>query len=651
MKNIRLFSNPSLLQALVCGVLLGSNAIGQTGSDATRKLELLKAYPDLVVVNGKIHTMDTRLSQVQAMAVRNNRILALGTNDEIRFLAGPTTQVLDAKGRVVLPALIDGHTHPNLWGVQHWLGARGPDIAKEYNMPELASVLVKGNDAVTLMRGTEQAVQRRVKELGPSKWIVIYQFGGNTLEESMRIVNPIIPRSGGTSPLDLQFLDTIAPNNPLIVFVGGSGTPAFIQNSKAIEAWKRTKGFLPGDGNSVRAGILWEVILHGREDVAVDIMKRELLECIAAHGIGTFGDRYDRATEATRIFRILYERGEMPVRYGYYTATGSNLVGKYENIEPYDEATITDFFARIFTKEVPDLRGIGNDYIWMAGIANEGWEDGISCTTAELPPSAAPKPEWGWEPRRSCSEPIDYNAQTGYRGVRATLENNLRIAYMHGYSDGTYDALFNMIEQAIADGKVTLEQVRAMRISTEHNPIIRPDQVAKFAKYNMMPGFNGYQVQGEIKGGAFLKTYGERYMNWMVPLKSLVNAGVKVVFNTDAHLTDSGPEWKSMEMPEQWREGIWSFMEFFATRDMPHDDITYNRAEAIDKVTLMKAATIWGAEGILNEKNIGSLEVGKLADFIVLDKDYFTIPENQIHTIKVLLTAVGGQTVFKAQNY
>ena len=75
--------------------------------------------------------------------------------------------------------------------------------------------------------------------------------------------------------------------------------------------------------------------------------------------------------------------------------------------------------------------------------------------------------------------------------------------------------------------------------------------------------------------------------------------------------------------------------------------IAYNKQEAMDRVSMMKAATIWGAEQVLNEKNIGSLEPGKLADFIVIDKDFFTIPEDQIHTIKTLLTAVGGKTVFK----
>ena len=638
----------SFLGLLVFSMLQGSQAYGQTGSDAVRKLELLKAYPDVVVVNGKIHTMDARLRQVQAMTIKNNRILALGTNDEIRFLAGPNTEMIDAKGRVVLPALVDSHTHPMLWSVQHWLGARGQDIAKEYNMPELASVLVRGNDAPAILRGLEQAARQRAQILGSGKWIVAFTFAGEgkTLEDWDRI-----KLSGGITPvLTREFLDSIAPNNPMIVFTGG-GTLNNVHNTKAVEEWKKIVGHEQTAGLMAGPHFFWHILLRGRDDVATAIMKRELLECIAAHGVGTFSDRYDRGPESARIMRLLYERGELPVRWGYVVSVGANLVTqKYEH--SYDKATLTDFFVRIFPNEVPDLRGIGNDYIWNAGTANEGWEEGVSCTKAEPPPPNAPKPQWGFELRRNCNtDPPDLEKSPGYVTARATLESGRRMGFMHGYSDGTYDAMFKMIEDAIAAGKVTLEQVRAMRISTEHNPIMRPDQIEKFAKYNFMLSFEGYQVQGDIKGGAFLKTYGEKYMNWIAPLKSLVNAGVHVSFSTDAHLTDSGPEWKSMEMAEQWRSGIWAYMEFFLTRDMPHDDITYNKAEAIDKVTLMKAATIWGAERLINEKNIGSLEVGKLADFQVIDKDYFTIPEDQIHTIKTLLTSVGGKIVYRAPNY
>ena len=349
-----------------------------------------------------------------------------------------------------------------------------------------------------------------------------------------------------------------------------------------------------------------------------------------------------------KVSNLMYQRGDLPIRWGWWQGGGLGE-SRASAIDP----SFAKVYSDLFYNDLGDFRGIGNDYIWNVGVANEGWEGGLTCSTAK-PPANLPAAGSGVDRiardgiRPDCAvTKIKYDDQTGYSRVKAALDAGLRIGFMHGYSDGTYDALFNMVEESMAQGKLTLEQVKALRISTEHNPIIRPDQIQKMAKYNMMPAFNGYQVQGNIKGGAFLKAYGEQYMNWIAPMKSLMDAGGHPVFNTDAHLFNDPPEATSMDWPVAWKGNIWGFIEFFVTRKMPHDNITYNRAEAMDRNSMMKAATIWGAEQLLNEKNIGSLEVGKLADYIVLDKDFFTIPEDQIHTIKALLTSVGGKAVFK----
>jgi predicted amidohydrolase YtcJ len=92
-------------------------------------------------------------------------------------------------------------------------------------------------------------------------------------------------------------------------------------------------------------------------------------------------------------------------------------------------------------------------------------------------------------------------------------------------------------------------------------------------------------------------------------------------------------------------------MEFYLTRYMPSNGLIMNKAEALDKQSMIKAATIWSAELLLKDKEIGTLETGKLADFIVLDKDYFAIPAEQVHTLHTLLTVVGGKTVFQSPNF
>lgn len=310
--------------------------------------------------------------------------------------------------------------------------------------------------------------------------------------------------------------------------------------------------------------------------------------------------------------------------------------------------------------DVGDFRGVGNDYLWNAGIGEEGFDSDMICTTAKpakpinLDALSGGVGIIGFDgPRPDCNTAkIHYENDHKYTAVRTALEAGLRIGFMHAYSDGSFDALFHMLEQAMAEGKLTEEELRALRITTEHTPIIRPDSIAKIAQYGIRPSFTAYMMQGNLKGGAFLKTYGEQYMPWMMPLRSLVDAGVHPGFGSDAHLGKGIPvEWQDMDFPAEWAGSVWAFYQFFVTRQMPNEGITYDPKEGGDRVAVMKAATIWGAEQLLNEKNIGSLEVGKLADFIVIDKDFFTIPEKEISTIKTLLTVVGGKTVYKASNY
>ena len=638
-----------ILSALV--LLLGpGRAQGQSLADMTKKLERLSAYPDIIVVNGRIATMDAQLTQVQALAIRNSRILARGSNDEIRFLAGPKTQVLDAKGRTVLPGMIDTHTHPNSQAIEHWLGAEGDFTSKKYNDPQLKIVLAKGNDQIELLRSLERVVRQRAQELGPGKWILVGLFGKNSISESRKIVSPLLKQREGAGTINGEFLDMLAPDNPVVVFgserVGGSS-----HNTKAKELMEKFIGREVFSYTGATA-LVYDILFRGRTEEKMDFLKRELLECVVPQGITTYGNYYYGSPSIMQVHRLLSERGELPVRWAYWVGGGGGdplwVRGGSSNSIP-----MASLVARYrFYGDLGDSRGIGNDYLWNAGVSNEEFDRTLMCTTAKPANPINPQQltsgvDW---PRPDCN-PANYETDNGYLTVRAGLEAGLRIGFMHTYSDGSFDALFHMLEQAMAEGKLTLEQVRALRVTTEHVPIIRPDQIPKIVRYGIMPSFTSYMVQGDLKGGAFLKAYGQEYMSWIMPVKSLVDAGVHPGFGSDAHLHKVPAEWKDMDWPPQWDGNIWAFMEFFANRVMPHEGITYNKAEAIDKVTLMKVMTIWGAEQLLNEKNIGSLEVGKLADFIVIDKDYFTIPENQIHTINVLLTAVGGKTVYKHPDF
>src|SRR5579885_1762194 len=247
----------------------------QSSADLSKKLDELNAYPDLVVVNAQIHTMDPRLSVAQAMAVRNHRVLALGSNDEIRFLAGPKTEIIDAKGRTVLPGLIDSHTHPNLWSLEHRFGVEGNLAVKKYNDPELKIVPALGNTGTEVLKSIERVIRERSQELGPGKWILVKVFGGKNMSESRKIVSPLFATRRTAGPINVEFLDAIAPNNPVMLYATEAIGPT-ASNTKAKEEMRKLLGF-EAEGIFARTVVPYEVLLRGRWDAMTDVLKREIL--------------------------------------------------------------------------------------------------------------------------------------------------------------------------------------------------------------------------------------------------------------------------------------------------------------------------------------------------------------------------------------
>ena len=112
----------------------------------------------------------------------------------------------------------------------------------------------------------------------------------------------------------------------------------------------------------------------------------------------------------------------------------------------------------------------------------------------------------------------------------------------------------------------------------------------------------------------------------------MVDAGLHPAFHTDGH--DGGPL-------------LFLYLQTMLTRQDPGSGKIWNLREALDRQDVLRSATRWGAEYTLKEKELGTLEPGKLADLIVIDRDFLTVPTNEIGQIQVLITMVGGKVVYQ----
>ncbi len=552
-------------------------------------------YADMVIYNGKIVTTDDKTTNptpgtiVEAMAIREGKILALGKSEDIRRYGGPNTVMIDVKERTVVPGLIDTHGHIHEYALEHW----GPRL----------SVEVRGKDAAEVKKNLAATLKEETGKRKPGEWIAV----------EMRF--PLAIDVILNNKLTKRELNQMAPKNPVLLVAH----PAYLVNDTAIRSIEKFFGYRltkedidrelgqPLQGTDFRRGLFWDVLMENKYEEQAEAVKKELWEW-AAYGITTYSSHL-QALQALNVFTLLNERNQMPIRFA-----GTHRAG-------------TQFFegAPGFYRRLGNFANVGGDYFWLVGSTPGGLDSGPPkiCTSVKAPKEIKKHEHCRAEPGMSTRQMV-------YEVVRS----GGRIAGNHVYGDKALDHMLDAIEEGSKAAGMTLEQIRAKRHAADHcgfNP--RPDQIPRLQKLGIYMSCNGRYLDRTYP---VLEQYGMQYAKWVVPAKSLIDAGVRIVFEIDSHGAQT--------------YGTFDWITPFVTRKTRAGQ-PVSPEEKIDRVLALKAATIWAAEYVLRENVLGSLEKGKWADFLVLSKDYFQIPEDKISTIRPLMTVVGGKTVYLDKDF
>jgi len=585
-----------------------SSAFGQLPPEVARF-----GYPETIFLNGKVVSMDdaSRSTEVgsiyQAVAVKEDKILKLGTTEQVQAIAGPDTQIFDLKGRTLIPGIIEPHSHMYGRAVQllDRLGFKYPPEGVYFTSAQAHPTDLEKTQAI--MR---DALKEAVTKVDPGDWIVL-RLNRHPDQPTLQL-----QLWGDTRRLTTRrTLDQWAPDNPVLMQPGHRGNI----NSKALEILNE---FLPGYSASIQetmhgdvigvdiaemgwvgsqemSVITWQLFLEKLPLNTLAQAIKIISEEATTKGITTFSSRI-QFPKIMSGYATLAGLGQMPIRFSAH----------YEiHRLPTDPQQTRQIYRRTGV-----LQGIGDDYLWIDGVASERWDSRYpeSCTGADTVAPAHIKA------REVCPVPGELPWDTLQNAAAA----GWRLAGIHMCGSESTRAFFRMIDMARKINGWTMQQVRDMRMTGEHCNLIGkdPEMIRQLKEYGLILSCGPDLVS---ESPAWIRDYGDEIQPFILPFKTWIESGVKLV---GQHYGSTPPFNK-----------LWQAV----TRQF--DGVVWQPEERIDRVHALKMWTSWASEYVLKEDKLGTLEEGKFADLIILDRDYFTVPVDDLLKIRVPMTMVGGK--------
>ena len=552
--------------------------------------------PHLIVHHGKIATVDDRFSLVEALAVRGDRIVAVGKNDDVLKLAGPETKLVDLAGKTVIPGLCDSHVH-----------ATGAALYEyDHPIPEMDTVA----DVLKYIAGRTQALKE-------GDWIVIRQVFITRLRDQRYPTR--------------RELDTIAPKNPVMFSTG----PDCVCNSLALELSGIDRDFKITDGKSGQiekdpvTGELTGILRNASRFVKAksneksasleDRMQRlkQLFADYNAVGLTSIADR-SAGDDAVKAYSQLKERGELSCRvFLSYTVNGS---GSRQEVE-----------AGIQKAADHPLHKYDNR-LWLRGIK-------VFLDGGMLTGSAYMRQPWGKSDIYSITDP-------DYRGLRFIPQEDLvhmaRFALQrdlqftaHSVGDGAVHALIGAYAEINKD-----LPVRPCRPCITHCNFMSLEAIQQMQQLGVVADLQPAWLW--LDGATLRKQFGDERLTYFQPYKTLADHGVIVGGGSD-HMQKFG----SLRSVTPYNPflGMWITL----ARQPRRTDQPLHPEQAITREQALRLYTINNAYLTFEEQEKGSLEIGKLADFVVLKTDLLSCPIDEVRNITVSETYVGGQRVFAAE--
>jgi predicted amidohydrolase YtcJ len=548
---------------------------------------------DRIFLNGKVVTVDDDFRIVEAVAIAGDRILAAGSNEDVLKLATDQTQQVDLAGRMMLPGLIDSHVHA--------LGSAMYEF--DHVVPEMGTIA----DVLSYVRD-------RARILGPDKWIFVSQVFITRLRDQRY-------------PTRAE-LDAAAPRNPVVFRTG----PDASLNTLALKLSDIDRNFQAPEGEPCRVekdaageptGILRQCARFIRrvssEREATDADKLERLKMLFTDynsvGITGIGEgNTDR--QQLELLRQLRDDKELTVRvFTYLAVSGLDPVEAIQ--QTFDEAAADPLHTK-------------DDMLWLRGIK-------VFLDGGMLTGSAYMREPWGVSSIYSITDPnykgmLYIQPDKLERIMRAAAERELQLT-AHAVGDGAVSTFVNAAASLANQGV----DIRAARPSLSHANFMGEDIIATMAEHGVVANMQPNWLQ--LDGATLMKHFGKERTAWFQPYRVLFDKGVMVGGGSD-HMQRIG----SFRSVNQYNPflGMWTAI----ARTPRWMDEAFHPQQSITREEAIRLYTINNAYLTFSENDRGTIEQGKLADLIVVDRDLLECPLEDMPATEVLETYLGGRQVY-----
>jgi predicted amidohydrolase YtcJ len=530
--------------------------------------------PDLILTNGKIITVDERFTIAQAVAVKGDRVVAVGTNQQVTQMAGPATRRIDLRGRAVVPGLIDNHMH---------LLRAGTTWTREVRL-----------DGVESRKQALDLFAARAKAIAPGDWV--YTIGGWSVDQF----------ADSRAKFTREELDRLVPNHPVAIqesyyrtYLNSRGLEAFGIRDGAPDPADFPKGSIVRDASGRASGIV-----EGGMG--------------AVRAIAAKMPRVPEAGLEASTLAMIKDMNRAGLTAFGVAGCDANLLPMYRKWEAQHQLNVRIFCIDGIGAGTPEqvdraLPRIADIKLFQG----DDFVDSVLYGESVYGPLHDPMFDSSSDPRP------DQLAQ--WRRLAMEIAKNRLPLHVHAELTHTIDAFLDQID---AVNKVY--PVKNLRWMLAHFNQSNAAQLERMKRLGMYAAVHPWNV---INGGIMHEIFGDDSYD-QPPLATIQASGIMWGFGSDGSAANQYMPFVTLS---------------YAVTGKMTSGLKVMR-QTISREDALLAYTRRNAFFVFQEDNLGAIQPGKLADLVVLDRDYLTIPAGQIKDIKPVMTVIGGRIAYDASS-